>query len=215
MLSDTQIERYSRQIILPQVGGRGQAALLSATVTIGGDDQLATTAGRYLAAAGIGRLRVSPPLAAAIDGMTPDCQVTCLASDAAAAVRGAAVVLCAGAAVLPCVQLHAAGVAAGVPVIFAAATDAVGWMSACAGTDGPCYECLVRQLERVGSETAPLGTVVAGCMGTLLATEAIKLVLGLRPSYVGRLVTVDVLAGDVRVTDVIKDPRCTVCAGQG
>ena len=213
MLSDAQIERYSRQIILPQVGGRWQAALLSATVTVCGRSELATTAGLYLAAAGVGHLRVSPPTAAAIQGVNPDCQVACLASDAAAdAVRSAAVVLCAGATAARCVLMHAACDAAGVPVIFADATDTAGWMSVCGSADDPCHRCLRRQLGRMGRGAAPLASVTAGCICTLLATEAIKIMLGMPPSYVGRLLTFDVLGGEVRDDPVMKDPCCAVCA---
>src|SRR5919204_1481442 len=58
MLSDSQIERYSRQIILPQVGGKGQEKLLRARVLVNGNGPLQTTALFYLAAAGVGTIGV-------------------------------------------------------------------------------------------------------------------------------------------------------------
>lgn len=58
MLSETQIERYSRQIILPQLGGKGQEKLLNARVLVNGAGPLQTTALLYLAAAGVGTLGV-------------------------------------------------------------------------------------------------------------------------------------------------------------
>ena len=57
-LSDAQIERYSRQIILPSIGGRGQQRLLGSTVGLIGRGPLAATVGLYLTAAGIGRLEL-------------------------------------------------------------------------------------------------------------------------------------------------------------
>jgi adenylyltransferase/sulfurtransferase len=57
MLSDEQIERYSRQIILPQVGGKGQERLLRARVLVRANGPL-HTAVHYLAAAGVGTLGV-------------------------------------------------------------------------------------------------------------------------------------------------------------
>lgn len=55
-LSDDEIVRYSRQIILPEVGGEGQALLRAAAVLVVGLGALGSPAGYYLAAAGVGRL---------------------------------------------------------------------------------------------------------------------------------------------------------------
>lgn len=54
--TEEQIRRYSRHIILPEVGGRGQKKLLSAKVLLAGTGGLGSPAGLYLAAAGIGTL---------------------------------------------------------------------------------------------------------------------------------------------------------------
>jgi len=58
MLSDAQIERYSRQIILPQVGGKGQEKILRSRVLVHTDGLLEAAALLYLAAAGVGTIGV-------------------------------------------------------------------------------------------------------------------------------------------------------------
>jgi adenylyltransferase/sulfurtransferase len=56
--TEEQIQRYSRHIILPEVGGEGQARLLSARVALVGAGGLGSPAGCYLAAAGVGTIGV-------------------------------------------------------------------------------------------------------------------------------------------------------------
>ena len=60
-LSDDQVERYSRQILLPEVGGRGQERLLAARVVLRGDAAVASFAADLLAAAGVGLARERGP----------------------------------------------------------------------------------------------------------------------------------------------------------
>jgi hypothetical protein len=66
-LTDEQIERYSRQIIVPRVGGAGQERLLSARLVIAGDLADIETVLAYMVAAGVGRIDLiiagAPPLA--------------------------------------------------------------------------------------------------------------------------------------------------------
>lgn len=57
-LTDAQLDRYARHIILKEIGGAGQQALLNATVAIIGAGGIGSPAIQYLAAAGVGRLRV-------------------------------------------------------------------------------------------------------------------------------------------------------------
>ena len=54
--TEEQIQRYSRHIILPDVGGEGQSKLLASRILIVGMGGLGSPVGLYLAAAGIGTL---------------------------------------------------------------------------------------------------------------------------------------------------------------
>lgn len=60
ILNEHQIERYSRQIIVPRVGGRAQERLLNAEVAIVAEVRDAEMAVAYLAGAGVGQIRVHP-----------------------------------------------------------------------------------------------------------------------------------------------------------
>jgi molybdopterin-synthase adenylyltransferase len=63
--SDAEVERYSRHILLAEVGGIGQAKLRAASVLVVGAGGLGSPLLLYLAAAGIGRIGV-------VDGDTVD-----------------------------------------------------------------------------------------------------------------------------------------------
>lgn len=58
MLTDPQLDRYARHIVLREIGGGGQARLLAAHVVVIGAGGIGSPALHYLAAAGIGRLTI-------------------------------------------------------------------------------------------------------------------------------------------------------------
>jgi len=84
VLSDTQIDRYSRQILLPEVGARGQARLLEARVAVTGTGPAAALAVTLLGRAGLGTLDVAAELVATAD-VAPDCRLRPGAGDGPAA----------------------------------------------------------------------------------------------------------------------------------
>ena len=57
-LSDEELDRYARHIVLREIGGVGQVAIRAATVTVIGAGGIGVPVLQYLAAAGIGRLRI-------------------------------------------------------------------------------------------------------------------------------------------------------------
>ena len=59
-LTDAQIDRYSRQIIVPHVGGRGQERLLAARMIIAGDARDIEAPLAYLVGAGVGSICLKP-----------------------------------------------------------------------------------------------------------------------------------------------------------
>ena len=55
-LSDSQLDRYARHIVLPEIGGAGQRKLLDAHVAVVGTGGIGSPAIQYLAAAGVGQV---------------------------------------------------------------------------------------------------------------------------------------------------------------
>jgi adenylyltransferase/sulfurtransferase len=81
--------------------------------------------------------------------------------------------------------------------------------------DGPCYRCLYPEPPPPGmvpscAEGGVLG-VLCGVVGSVLATEAIKIITGVGTSLVGRLLLYDALDLTAREVRVAKDPACVVC----
>ena len=78
----------------------------------------------------------------------------------------------------------------------------------------PCYQCLYKdegEEELTCSENGVLAPVV-GLVGSIQATEAIKVLLGLGESLQGKLMLIDCLTMDVRTLKLKKDPDCQVCS---
>ncbi len=90
-----------------------------------------------------------------------------------------------------------------------------GQASVFAAKDGPCYRCLYPEPPPPGlvpscAEGGVLG-VLPGVIGTIQATEAIKLILGVGEPLVGRFLIYDALRMRFRELKLRKDPECPVC----
>lgn len=86
-------------------------------------------------------------------------------------------------------------------------------------TRGPCYRCLFPEPPPAGSvpscaEAGVLG-VLPGVIGSIMATEAIKHLLGADGMLLGRLLLYDALAMRFRELRIRKDPDCVVCGPRG
>jgi hypothetical protein len=78
MLQGDQIRRYARHVLLPDVGGVGQARLLASTVAIDPRDPAERIAFDYCAAAGVGTIALlveDPALIARAAALNPDVRV--------------------------------------------------------------------------------------------------------------------------------------------
>ena len=116
--------------------------------------------------------------------------------------------------------VNEACVALGIPCVHGSVFRFEGQVSvfwpARPGGAGPCYRCLYPEppppeLAPSCAEAGVLG-VVPGVIGLLQASEALKLLLGIGETLVGRLLQFDALCGRFEEFDVQRDPRCRTCA---
>jgi adenylyltransferase/sulfurtransferase len=80
---------------------------------------------------------------------------------------------------------------------------------------GPCYRCMAPQPPAPGlvpscAEGGVLG-LLPGLIGTMQATEAVKLIAGIGEPLIGRLLHVDTLTMKFRTFNLRRDPECPVC----
>lgn len=148
MLADAEIERWSRQILLPDVGGRGQERLLAARVAFLGDDTIAARSADLLRRAGVPLAVASVPDAAEL--------FVDLASDDADRMRLARRALAAGA---PLVRGRLAGAAGAV----------------CTLLGRPCGLCAAA--EPPGEAAGPLAAPAALALAALVAAETLGALL--------------------------------------
>jgi len=109
--------------------------------------------------------------------------------------------------------VNAACVRHGKPLV----SGAIGRWTGQVGVFGaqPCYRCLVAEAPPDAETCVAVGVVgaLAGVIGSLMALEAIKLIVGAGEALTGRLMIYDALAGETRTVKVAGDPECPVCGG--
>ena len=111
--------------------------------------------------------------------------------------------------------LNDACVMTGRPLVYGSVDRFEGQVSVFATDSGPCYRCLFPRPPEPGTvqncaDAGVLG-VLPGLIGTLQATETLKMILGLGDPLIGRLLLVDTLSMAFRVFSVERDPDCPVC----
>jgi len=108
--------------------------------------------------------------------------------------------------------VNAACVAAGKPLVSGAVVRFEGQITVIA-PGGPCYRCLYPESDEPGEPCATFGVLApaAGVIGSLMAVETLKLLMGIGTSLAGRLLLYDALRAEWREVKMRKDPACPVC----
>ena len=246
-LSHEEVRRYSRHLIMPEVGMEGQKRLKAASILLIGAGGLGSPLAMYLAAAGIGRIGLvdydvvdytnlqrqiihgtkdvgRPKLESAkarIQDINPHIQVDTyavpLTSDNALQLFAPYDIIIDGTDNFPTRYLtNDACVLLGKPNVYGSIFRFEGQSSVFYAAEGPCYRCLFPEPPPPGlvpscAEGGVLG-VLPGTIGAIQATEAIKLVLGVGESLIGRLLLYDATTMSFDEVRLRKNPNCPVCS---
>ena len=246
-LSQEEILRYSRHLLIPDVGLEGQKKLKASSVLIIGAGGLGSPVAMYLAAAGVGRIGLvdfdvvdsSNLQRQIIHGTTnlgmqkvdsarqrmleinPGIQVDIynepFTSDNALSIAEGYQIIIDGTDNFPtrylvndvCVKL-------GIPNVYGSIFRFDGQATVFDSGTGPCYRCLFPEPPPPGlvpscAEGGVLG-VMPGTIGTIQATEGLKLLLGIGKTLAGRLLLYNALDMSFDYVKLRKNPNCVVCS---
>lgn len=246
-LTNEEVRRYSRHLILPEVGMAGQKKICSTSVLCIGAGGLGSPIAMYLAAAGIGKIGIvdfdsvdfsnlqrqiihgtddvgRPKTVSAketINAINPNVEVVLhnarLTSENALDIIGQYDIVVDGTDNFPtryltndaCVLLKKANVYGSIFRFEGQASVFAPHLG------GPCYRCLYPEPPPPGmvpscAEGGVLG-VLPGIIGTIQATEIIKLALGKGSSLVNRLLLFNALDMKFRELKLRRDPQCPLC----
>lgn len=103
----------------------------------------------------------------------------------------------------------------GLPLVWSSINRFDGQVTVWGYRESPCYRCIFPSAPPAGTvpSCAEAGVVgsLPGVMGSIQATETLKLVLGVGEPLAGRIVVHDALAGSWATVPVARDPHCAVC----
>jgi len=247
MFTEEQVQRYSRHIILPNIGGKGQRKLLDSSVLVIGAGGLGSPVAMYLAAAGIGKLGIvdfdqvevtnlqrqilhttadvgRSKVASAVEhlrAINPTIEVvgheTLLFSTNVFEIFEGYDVIVDGTDNFPVRYLvNDATQFTGKPLVYGSIYQFEGQATVfMPGQETPCYRCLFPAPPPPGTvpscaEGGVFG-VLPGVIGSIQATEAIKIITGEGDTLEGRLLLYDALTMDFQEMKIRWDADCPVC----
>jgi molybdopterin/thiamine biosynthesis adenylyltransferase/rhodanese-related sulfurtransferase len=248
-LSHEEILRYSRHLLMAEVGLDGQRRLKSASALVIGTGGLGSPVSMYLAAAGVGRIglvdyddvdftnlqrqivhgtstlgqrKVESARRRLLD-INPGIEVEVydepFTSESAMRIAEPYEILIDGTDNFPTRYLvNDVCVLTGKPNVYGSIFRFEGQASVFWAERGPCYRCLFPEPPPPGlvpscAEGGVFG-VLPGTIGTLQATEALKLLLGLGEPLIGSLLIYDALTMSFERLRLKKNPRCKICSAQ-
>jgi adenylyltransferase/sulfurtransferase len=245
-MNDNQLLRYSRHILLPQLGVDGQQKLLASRVLIIGLGGLGSPVAMYLAASGVGHLVIVDhdrvelsnlqrqivhttdaigldkvaSAQAGLQRLNPDIRITTFnktleAESLAEQVKLADAVVDASDNFATRFGLNRLCVEYKKPLISGAAIRLEGQVTTFRADlpGSACYRCLYQDMDEIAESCSETGVLasVPGIIGSIQATETIKVLTGVGRTLHGRLLVLDAQTMEWREMSLRQDPACPVC----
>lgn len=248
-LTHEEILRYSRHLLMPEVGLKGQEKLKNSSVLVIGTGGLGSPASIYLAAAGVGHIglvdydvvdftnlqrqilhgmrtlgerKVISAKRSLLD-INPSIEVSVydepFTSETAFRISEPYDLLIDGTDNFPTRYLvNDVCVLSNKPNVYGSIFRFEGQLSVFWAEQGPCYRCLFPEPPPPGlipscAEGGVFG-VLPGTIGTLQATEALKLLLDIGDPMIGKLLLFDALEMNFEKLRLQKNPHCKICSAE-
>jgi adenylyltransferase/sulfurtransferase len=246
MLTNQEVMRYGRHLIMPEVGVEGQEKLKASKILMVGAGGLGSPSALYLAASGVGEITILDPDVVDVSNLqrqvlhdtssigvpkvesakkrmleiNPFVKVNAIQdkltnSNVRELIRTHDVVVDGTDNFETRYMVNDACIFEKKLNVYGSIFRFDGQATVFCHPEGPCYRCLYPEPPPPGmvpscAEGGVLG-ILPGVVGTIQATEAIKLIIGQGQPLIGRLLIYDALAMTFRTLKVRKDPHCPVC----
>jgi len=244
-LSGKELDRFSRQVMLEEIGYEGQLRLKNAKVCVVGTGGLGNPITTRLAAMGVGSLRIVDrdvielsnlhrqtmfeeddvgtvkveTASKKLQRLNPECKIEALAVSvndytALEVVEGCDVVVDALDSVNARYALNKACVRFGIPFVTGAAVGVSGQAFTVMPGEGACYHCAFPALDEDQMPTCSIEGVhpsILSIVGGIEVAEAVKVILGKKPSLSERMLHIDLESMDFSSTRMFRAEECPVC----
>ncbi|MBA2868339.1 HesA/MoeB/ThiF family protein [Methanococcus maripaludis] len=232
------LERYKRQILMDDFGETGQKKLLDATVTVVGVGGLGTVVSQYLAAAGVGNLKLVDYQEVELSNLNR--QILHFEKDIGikkvnsakeklksinseinieiypekvneSHVKNSDVII-------DCLDNFEARYLLNklsnnykIPLVHGAIEDLRGQVTTIIPNETPCIECIFKLKDEEKNKSFPVLGVTPGVIGSIQASEAIKLITGIGTPLKNKLLSINMRTNDYFTFNIKKNPECKIC----
>ncbi len=244
-LSTKELDRFSRQVMLDEIGYQGQLKLKNAKVCVVGTGGLGNPITSRLVAMGIGTLRIVDRdvielsnlhrqtmfdqddvgqvkvevAAKKLKKLNPDCKIEALAVSvndytALEVIEGCDVVVDALDSVNARYALNKACVKLGIPFVTGAAVGVSGQAFTVLPKQSACYYCMFPELNEDTMPTCSIEGVhpsILSIVGGIEVSEAVKIIIGKKPSLSERILHIDLENLDFTSTRTFRVEECPIC----